>query len=85
MLGARNYLFLQILSQIAEIIAIPRHANDQIPVFFRMRLCAAQRGPIDHVELNVVATKREVCPDKMCDRFNAYIIMKEVRSKLLVK
>ena len=53
-LGARDNFVLQRLAQVAEVIAITRHAHDKITVLLGMFLGSPQRGGIHHVELNVV-------------------------------
>jgi hypothetical protein len=54
MLRPLHNLFLQRLAQITKIVAIPRHAHDQIPILIRVGLRGAQRGRVHHVELDVV-------------------------------
>ena len=56
-LGARDDFLLQRRGQIAEVIAIARHAHDQIAMLFGMFLGFAQGFGADDVELDVVALR----------------------------
>ena len=55
-------LILEFRAQIAEVIAIPRDAHDQVSMLLRILLSCAQCGSIDHVELDVMAIQPEVGP-----------------------
>jgi hypothetical protein len=59
-LGARDDLVLQRPRQVAEVVAVPGHAHDEVAVLLGVRLRRAQRVGRDDVELHVVAVEREV-------------------------
>ena len=65
LLCALNDLILKRFIQIAEIIAVSRHAHDQIPVLLRIFLGRTQGVPVHHVELDVMAVHIEVGADQI--------------------
>ncbi len=68
MFRAGNDLLLQGLAQVAEIIAVSGHADDETAVLLRVLLGGAQGGSIHHVELDVMPIQLEVCPHQL-DKF----------------
>ena len=48
-----NEVILHILAQFHEIGAVPGHADQQIPVVFRMLLCVDERLAVQNIVLDV--------------------------------
>ena len=65
LLGAGDDLVLQGVGQVAEVVAVARHADDEAAVRFRVGLRRLERLAGDDVELDVVAVGAEVGPDEL--------------------
>jgi hypothetical protein len=59
-LGAADDLILELFYQIAEVVAVPGDADDEVPVVVGLLLRAPERVGVDHVELNVVSVEPDV-------------------------
>ena len=60
LLRPRDDLVLQRAREIAEVVAVARHADDEVAVFLRPLLGGTQGFRVDDVELDVVAVEAEV-------------------------
>ena len=65
MFGAGDDLILQGVAEVAEVVAVAGHAHDQVAVLLGVGLGGAQRGGIDHVELDVVPVQLEIRADQV--------------------
>ena len=74
-------LVLQRLSQVVEIVTVPGHPDDQVPVFLRVFLRIPQGARRNHVKLDVVAHHAEVASYQLGDLVNRLLIPEEVRGK----
>ena len=83
--GAPDDLVLKIFSQVVEIVAVPRHANYQVTVQFRMFLCLPQCLCTYNIELDMVSVEAEVAPYKSSEFTVALLIFEELRGELLVE
>jgi 5,10-methenyltetrahydromethanopterin hydrogenase len=72
-------LVLKVLSQVIEIITVACHAYNQVTVQLRMFLRLTEGVGADNVELDVVAVKAEVTPDKRGQLLVASFILEELR------
>jgi len=85
MLCPGDDLVLQRLAQIAKIVAVARHAHDQIAVLLRVLLGSAQRGRVHHVELDVVAVQPEVAAHQVDQVVQPLLIAQQVRGEFLIE
>ena len=60
MFGAPDYFFLQIFTQVVEIIAVPGNPDDQVPVLLRILLSITQLIGANHVKLDVMPIHSEI-------------------------
>src|SRR5665648_841571 len=79
-----NHFLLQIGVHIVEIIAVTSHPNHQVFIIRRTCLRCKQCGCIDNVELNMVASKREITPDQLPELFDVFVFSKQTWQKTLV-
>ena len=85
MLGSGDDFLLQRLAEVAEIIAVPGNADNQIAVFFRMLLGRAKGGRIRHVELNVMPVQFKICAHQLNQPVQICIGLQKLGREFLVK
>src|SRR3990167_7703068 len=84
-LRPRDDLVLERFGEIAEVIAVACHADDQVAMPLRVRLRLAQRGGGDDVELDVVAAEREVGAHEADEPIEVRGGLERLRRELLVE
>jgi hypothetical protein len=82
-LRAADDLVLELQTAVQEIIAVTRHAHDQVAVLLRVLLGFPQRVGRHHVELDVVPGHLEIRPHERPQIMNPLLVREEVRSELL--
>ena len=85
MLCAGDNFVLEVFSEIAEVIAVAGDANDEIPMIVRICLRPAKGIGIDYVELDMMPSQVEVCPNKPQHPLDPRIVGEERRRELLIE
>ena len=85
LLGSRDDLCLKSRSQVTEVIAITRHAHDEVAVAFRMRLRLVQCFGRDYIELDVVAIQFEVRTNEVQEIVKTFRAFHHTRRELLIQ
>ena len=71
--------------QVDEVVAVSRHAHQEIPIFRRAGLGLAQGCGVHHVELDVVAVELEVSPDEARHLLDALFSFEDRGQEALVQ
>jgi D-arabinose 5-phosphate isomerase GutQ len=85
MLRPHNYLILQILSQVVEIIAVTSHPYNQIAIQFRVLLRFPESSSIDNIKLDMMPVKSKIAADQGCQTIVALLILKKLRREFLIQ
>src|SRR5208283_1734319 len=80
-----NDLVLECLRNIAEVVAITSHPNNQVAIFFGIGLGGTQSFRSDHVELNMMAVHAEIRSDEMQQAIDPLFSLHQRRRELLIQ
>ena len=78
-------LFLMILVQINEIVAVTCNTHKQVAIRLWSRLCLAECISVDHVKLNMMAIEPEICTKEMGEFIYALFTVKDAWKESLVQ
>ena len=84
-LSTPDDLLLQLLGKVVEVIAVPRHPDNQVPVPFRVLNSITKGVGRNNIELYVVPIHPEVPPHKVGQAVDALVILQQLWCELLVQ
>ena len=82
---SRDYLFLLVVVEVYEVVAVARDADEEAAVVVRVGLGVAQRRFVDDVELDVVSAELEVGADEVLDAFDSLFAGEDGGQEALVE
>ena len=80
-----DYLFLLVVIEVNEVIAVACYPYKEPAVVLRMGLCITESILVNNVELDMVSAEFEVGADEILDPFDALFTCKDRREEALVE
>ena len=85
MFRAGDDLLLQCFAQVAEIVTVSSHTDDETAILLRVLLGSAQSGGIHHIELNVMPIELEVRPHQLDQFIQPFVRGEYLGRELLIE